>query len=95
MIMYTTKVFRKHCCAKSLQSQSLLKHIQTNKYSQFTFQLKPIIPGFKTELIYCSDSSDEVVLCVFWSILSFFKDCFHLKTETGKQVKSLSRSFKR
>lgn len=53
----------------------------TNKYSQFKFQLKSIIPGFETKLIYCSDSSDEVILRVFWSILSFFKDCFHLKTE--------------
>jgi len=67
----------------------------TNRYSQFKLQLKPIIPRFKTKLIYCSDSSDEVILRVFWSILSFFKDCFHLKTEIDKQVKPLNRNFKR
>lgn len=50
-----------------------------NKYTKFKSQFKPIIPGFKTKFIYCSDSSDEVILCVFWSILSFFKDCFHSK----------------
>lgn len=58
-----------------------------NKYSEFKSQLKPIIPGFKTKLIYGSDSSDEVILCVFWSILSFFKDWFHLKKKyTSKSL---------
>lgn len=68
---------------------TITSHAHMNKYSEFKSQLKPIIPGFKTKLIYCSDSSDEVILRVFWSILSFFKDCFHLNKEIDTQVKSL------